>query len=207
LISLSKLTNSQRRYIYFQTKKKNLFKRYGQITTSQHVVRSFAHGTHTCIYIYIQREKEWGDENKLSGKEKKKKKKKTCCCWIYWALIATPELPSEWTPTSVTRVIVSKTRKRARQTPDSRNQRHKKKRRRRKKDLVAQADVSVLLTHMCVCKEQHTRRWTHTHTHTRPSPVFLAGLVSLYTSCVDFFFHVFFFFAFVLFFLLLICFH
>lgn len=77
LISLSKLTNSQRRYIYFQTKKKkkkNLFKRYGQITTSQHVVRSFAHGTHTCIYIYREKKSEGMKTNSLERKRRRRRK-------------------------------------------------------------------------------------------------------------------------------------
>ena len=145
------------------------------------------------MYIYREKEVRGWKQTLWKGK-----KKKTCCCWIYWALIATPELPSEWTPTSVTRVIVSKTRKRSRQTPDSRNQRHKKKREEEeeeeKKDLVAQADVSVLLTHMCV--RDNTRRWTHT----RPSPVFLAGLVSLSALHVWIFSSMFFFFLLFLFF-------
>jgi catabolite regulation protein CreA len=76
LISLSKLTNSQRRYIYFQTKKKNLFKRYGQITTSQHVVRSFAHGTHTHVYIqYREKKSEGMKTNSLERKRRRRRRK------------------------------------------------------------------------------------------------------------------------------------
>ena len=100
-----------------------------------------------CIYLYKKKKRAGREQSTIveSG-------------YVHWLLLP------EWTPTSVTRVIVSYTHTHAhthaRQTPDSRNQRHKN---------LAQADV------------------LHTHTRRCLALFFLStGLVFSPTSCVDF---------------------